>query len=133
MRIDDIARTAFGIIYLVGAAINLQFALLNPQVYKEFADFAIILYKTLWSSIVMPHLMTWIMLVVVFEITTGVLILSKGNLVKIGLAGCIIFNLFLIPFCWSGFALINLLFVLVQLFLLREEYNKTVIELIRGE
>ena len=36
-----------GAIYLLSAIINLQFALLNPYVYQEFAKFAHIFYKIL--------------------------------------------------------------------------------------
>jgi chromate transport protein ChrA len=124
MRILDIAKTIFGIIYLLGALINLMLALINPQIYREFASLSIMpLYKTLWKSMVIPHLRIWLILVVVFEITIGSFILSKRNLANVGLMGGIIFNLFLIPFWWSGFALINVLFVLIQILLLRGKYG----------
>lgn len=133
MRLANIARTALGIIYLLGAAINLRFAFLSPWIYREFASFAIIpFYKTLWNSAVIPHLQAWLILVVVFEIIIGIFILSKGNLVKIGLIAGITFNLFLIPFWWSGFALINLVLVSVQIFLLRGEYDSAVTGLLRS-
>jgi len=44
MRVLEIIRAALGAIYLLGAIINLQFALLNPYVYQEFAKFALIVF-----------------------------------------------------------------------------------------
>ena len=122
LKLSNIVRIILGIIYLMGAMINLRFALLTPGIYQTFADFAVIaLYKTLWSSIVMPNITIWLLLVVVFEIIVGIFVLNKGSFVKIGLMGGIVFNLMLIPFWWSGWALINLLLALVQIILLIQE------------
>jgi len=134
MKFSNIIRILMGVIYIFGAATNLRFALTNPQIYEDFAIFAIVpFYQTLWAEIVMPYVTIWILLVAVFEISMGILILSKGKLVKIGLLGVILFNLFLTPFWWSGWALINLSMALVQILLLREKYDATIIELIRFE
>ena len=63
MRVLEIIRAALGAIYLLSAIINLQFALLNPYVYQEFAKFALIFFTKYWNSIVMPYLTAWLMLV----------------------------------------------------------------------
>ncbi len=75
-----------GIIYIFGAATNLTFALTNPQIYADFASFAIIpFYRTFWAEIVMPNVTMWILLVAAFEMLMAILILSKGKLVKLAL------------------------------------------------
>lgn len=130
MKPREVVRMVLGSIYLFGAAVNLWFTLFNPQVYHGFADSAITAYKTLWDSVVIPNLTSWLVLVIIFEITVGTLILSKGNFVKIGLVCSIVFNTFLIPFWWFGWSLINLFLVLVQLPLLRGEYGSSVIQIL---
>ena len=81
----------------------------------------------------MPYLTTWLALVIIFEVSVGILILSKVKPVKFGLTGGIAFNLILIPFWWSGWSLINLLLVIVQSILLKEEYESSIIEFLRGD
>nr|MCR5855244.1 hypothetical protein [Thermodesulfobacteriota bacterium] len=44
MRLLEIIRAATGAIYLLGAIINLRFALFNLYVYQEFAKFALIFF-----------------------------------------------------------------------------------------
>jgi len=133
MKSTNLIRMLMGIIYIFGAATNLRFALTNSQIYADFASFAIIpFYRTFWTEIVMPNVITWILLVAAFEMLMAILILSKGKLVKIGLGGVVLFNLFLIPFWWFGWALINLVIALVQAFLLRGNYESSVIGLLRS-
>ena len=130
MKLSNIVRIILGIVYFIGALINLRFALQSPEVYQTFADFAVIpFYRTLWSSIVMPHITKWLLLVVGCEIIMGLFILSKETLVKIGLLGGIVFNLMLIPFWWSGWGVINLFIVLIQILLLRRDYDSSIIGL----
>ncbi len=81
----------------------------------------------------MPYLTACLALVIVFKDSISILILSKAKLVKFGLAGGIAFNLILIPFWWSGWSLINLLLVLVQLLLLKEEYEYSIIAFLKRE
>ena len=44
----------------------------------------------------MPNITLFALLLAVFELTTGILIFSKGRYVKIGLAASVLFNLFLV-------------------------------------
>ncbi len=44
----------------------------------------------------MPHITFFALLLATFEITTGILIFSKGRYVKIGLTASVLFNLFLV-------------------------------------
>ena len=132
-KLSNIVRIILGIIYLMGALINLLFAMQNPGIYQTFSDFAVIpFYKTLWGSLVMPNITICLLPVIAFEIIMVILILSKGSLVKIGLMGGIAFNLMLIPFWWSGWALINLAMALIQILLLRGKYEATIWEILRS-
>jgi hypothetical protein len=132
MRIAHIARIVFGIVLLAGSATNAFLALTQPEVYTSFADTAILpLYRDLWGSLVVPYLRFWLLLVVAFELTTGILILSKRVWVKVGLVGAILFFLFLVPFWWEGGALINIAFAVIVALLLRYDYDASIIDLIR--
>ena len=75
----------------------------------------------------MPRITFFALLLATFEMTTGILILSKGRYVKVGLVASLLFNLFLVQLGlgyseipWSGRdfllnRLSNVLFVLLQL------------------
>jgi hypothetical protein len=80
---------------------------------------------------VVPHLGFWLGLTVFFELTTGILILSKGIWVRLGLVLAILFFLFLVPFWWEGGAMINIVFALIVAPLLRYDYDMSIIDLLR--
>jgi hypothetical protein len=44
----------------------------------------------------MPHIALFALLLAAFEMAVGILLLSKGRYVKIGLAASVLFNLFLV-------------------------------------
>ena len=57
----------------------------------------------------MPHITFFALLLAIFEMATGILILSKGRLALIGLSASVLFNLFLVQLglgfpesLWSG-------------------------------
>jgi hypothetical protein len=51
-----------------------------------------------------PHITFFALLPAAFEVVTCILILSKGKFVKVGLAGSVLFNLFLVQLGlgWPG-------------------------------
>jgi hypothetical protein len=132
VKIANIVRIIFGFVFMAGAVVNAFLALTQPEVYTTFADTSIVpVYRELWQSLVVPHLGFWLGLTVLFEITTGILILSKGVWVKVGLTLAILFFLFLVPFWWEGGAMINIVFALLVALLLRYDYDDSIIDLIR--
>jgi hypothetical protein len=132
VKLANIVRIGIGFIFLAGAAVNAYLGLTQPQIYRSFADTALIpLYRDLWQSLVVPNLGFWLALTVAFEVTTGLLILSKGVRVKVGLGLGILFCLILVPFWWQGGALSNILLALVQARLLRFEYDTSLVDLVR--
>jgi len=79
---------------------------------------------------VAPNLPVLLVLLILFEFSIGVLILSKGIGVKLGLLGGLLFNLFLVPLQFVR-GIPNLLLAAVQAYLLTKEYRTTVLELFR--
>lgn len=133
---SNILRIIFGLFYLAAAVFNFTYTSRNPQpLYDWFAENALIpFYKDFLLSVVVPNLDSIILLVVVFEIVVGVLILSKQNFVKMGLSLGIIWALFLVPLLPIGPPMLtNLILASLQAFLLRKEYDKSFLEILRSK
>ena len=121
----NIARIAFGILYLGGALANIILTVLNsPQSYHSFADEALIpFYREAWAALVIPNMTLVISLLIVYEITLGLLFLIKRRFVKIGLVGGAIFCLGTVPFSLQVLST-NLPLGLIQAFLLWKELRQ---------
>jgi hypothetical protein len=128
----NIGRIFLGIFYLVMAiGINLVNAFINPQATVQMGEASLLsLYRIIFSEIVAVAPSFFIILISLFEITMGLLILNKHKKVKVGLIGTSIFLVLITPFGyiqipWLGIAAI-------QLYLLRIEFNRTLIEILRS-
>ncbi len=87
----------FALWYLVGSLIHVKCGLTNNRIYEAFgATSFFAASRDLWISVVMPHVVFFALLLAAFELTTGILLLSKGRYVTIGLAASVLFNLFLV-------------------------------------
>jgi len=117
-----IARVIFGILYLGGAVTNITLTTLNsPQFYYGFADEALIpFYRDAWAVLVVPNMMLFISLLIVFEIALGLLFLIKRKLLWIALLVGALFCLGTAPFGIEA-VYTNIPLGLIQLFLLRRE------------
>jgi hypothetical protein len=92
----------------------------------------------------MPRITFFALLLATFEMTTGILILSKGRYVKVGLVASLLFNLFLVQLGlgyseipWSGRdfllnRLSNVLFVLLQLPLFWVRFDESLPKFLRA-
>ena len=81
------------------------------------------LYKTFFKEVVTPHAPLMTALVVLYELTIGVLLLHKGIAVKLGLIGGILFNLLLAPM-WIGQTFFNLLLAALHVPLLWHDFEQ---------
>lgn len=94
---SNVARLFFALWYLIGSFIHVRFGLTNNQIYERFGSTSLfVVSRELWTSVVMPHITFFALLLAAFEMVTGILILSKGRYVKIGLTASVLFNLFLV-------------------------------------
>jgi hypothetical protein len=138
----NVTRELFALGYLIGRLVHIWFALTNNHIYETFGKTALIpAFRELWPTVVMPKITFFASLLVVFEMTTGILILSRGTYVRIGLAASVLFNLFLVRLGlaspqsgWKLDVLVNrlpnLLFALPQLPLFWVDFGKSVPELL---
>lgn len=130
MKKANIVRSCFGITYILSSLINLFFAVSNPEVYRAWADTALLpLYRELMLNISTPLLQLCLITVVVCQVIIGLLVLGKNLFVKFGLFGGMVFHLGITP--WGLFNLPNLVFVGVLFWLFKYHYDVTFIEMFR--
>ena len=127
----NIGRIFLGFFYLIMAlGVNTVLAFTNPQSIVQMGEGSLIeFYRIFFSNVVSLAPIPFILLVAIFEITMGLLILNKYQKVKLGLIGTTIFLCLITPFGfiqlpWLGIALI-------QLYLLRKDFDKTFVEIIK--
>lgn len=135
--LSNVARGLFAVGYLVGSMVHVRFAVTNNHVYEAFGKTALIPgFRELWSSVVMPNITFFALLLAVFEMTTGILILSRGKYLRIGLAASVLFNLFLVQLGhaspqagWKADVVVNrlpnLLFAFLQLPLFWVDFSRS--------
>jgi hypothetical protein len=134
----------FALWYLLGSLIHVKYGLNNNHIYEAFGTTSLLAAsRDLWISVVMPHITFFALLLAAFELAVGILILSKGLYVTLGLAASVLFNLFLvqlglgfheIPRTGRDFLLnrlSTLLFAFLQLPLFWVHFDKSFPELLR--
>jgi hypothetical protein len=96
-----VARGALGLLMVgAGALVNLIY-LVTGSDYANFADAAHFAFiRDTWRSVVAPHQGLFVTLLIVFEATVGLLILSGGRKTQVGLVGLIGMQLGLLVFGW---------------------------------
>jgi hypothetical protein len=94
-RAIQVARMALGVLFIAfGAVVNAIYLALGNGYYDEFADASPFSFVTdTWHSLVLPHQGTFIGLLILFEATVGVLVLSGGRRTQVGLLALIGFHL----------------------------------------
>ncbi len=136
----NLLRGLVAVWYLLGWILHVYLAIFNPEIYRSFAGSALLPgFADFWAGFVMPNI-TWLaLLLAVFEISVGLMLINKGRWVTLGLILSISFNLFLVQlglsfpaenpgtdFYFNRFP--NLVFVVLQVYLLFKSYPETVYE-----
>jgi hypothetical protein len=126
-------RIFLGFFYLLMAiGVNGVNAFKNPQSTVQMgAESLIPLYRAFFTEVVAAAPAVFILIVVLFQLSVGLLILNKHKWVKLGLSGATLFLIFITPFGviqlpWLGIAG-------VQIFLLRKDFDKTIFEIISAK
>jgi hypothetical protein len=100
-RARYVGRVAVGVLMLVGGALYNALALAAGNDYSGFADPAHFRWVTdAWESVVPPNHLLLIGLLVAFEATVGLLVLSGGGRTQVGYVCTIGFHLALWLFGW---------------------------------
>jgi hypothetical protein len=122
----NIARIIFGVLYLAGAVFNTIWPILNGvESYHDFFDATWIpFYLEAWEAIVIPNMLLFIILTVIFEVALGVLFIINRKYLKIALILGIIFCLGVMPVMVEAIYT-NLPLAIIQAFLLWKETRRT--------
>ena len=125
-QIMNIARIAFGIIYLLGAGFNIFLVVTEGwQIYIGFADETFFpWYREAWMAIAAPNITLIVILLIAFEISLGLLFIIKRKYMRIALILGILFCLASMPTMVEAIYT-NLSLALVQAVLLWREFKIT--------
>lgn len=121
-------RIFLGFFFLIMAlGVNGSFTFSNPEAYIEYASGALIpVYRVLALTIIEFNTLLFGLLLMVFEITMGLLLLQKGKAVKIGLVGTMAFIIGISPLSTLQLPWLGLL--IAQIYLLTKQFDTTFLE-----
>jgi hypothetical protein len=114
-----LARVALGVLFIAfGAVVNAVYLAIGNDYYADFADpspFPFV--RDTWHSLVLPNQGLFIGLLILFEATAGVLVLSGGRWTQLGLIGLIVFHVGQFAFggvlwAWASVMLVALVLLL---------------------
>jgi hypothetical protein len=132
MDVKNLIRCIFSVIFLAGGIMHIYLITSSPALYESFADFSFLeVYTSMWHSIILPNLSIWVSVLIVFEFAVSILLLNRDPFARIGFILAAIFILFLVPFWWNGGAIINIVFFIVVVWLLRYRYPRSIPALLR--
>jgi hypothetical protein len=126
-------RIFLGFFFLVMAlGVNGSFTFGNPQAYLDYAGGALIpLYSKVAVAVISISPVAFGILLMIFEISMGVLMLHKHKSVKIGLAGTILFLAGMAPLSWLQVPWLGL--IVAEAYLFRHEFDRSVLEMIAAK
>jgi hypothetical protein len=112
-----------GFFLLMGLGVNLPLAIIDPTLFALAGARALLpVYRWFFTDILMRTPLPFVIALIAIEVTIGVLILSRGKAVRLGLLGACLFCLFITPVGVEELAA-PLLIVPYGL-LMRQEFNK---------
>ena len=97
-----VARVALGVLFLVfGAMVNVVYLITDWSSFATFGEMSQFAFvRDTWASLVVPNTGLFIGLLIAGEATAGILVLSGGRLMQVGLGLLMAFHLGLLFFGW---------------------------------
>jgi hypothetical protein len=125
-------RIFLGFFYIaMGLVVHGAFILTNPQSYVDFGQGALIpIYRELTTTVIALSPVLFGAALLVFETLMGLLLLNKGQYVRLGLIGTTLFILALTPLSTLQFVWLGL--VVAQGYLLTKEFDSSFLEMVRS-
>lgn len=96
-----VAGLAVGCFYLMMAGVHLGIVAADPETYGAFADHGLVAFvRDGWRDIVMTNPTVWGSLLMLGELTIGVLLVAGGRWARYGWAMVLCFHVLLLVFGW---------------------------------
>lgn len=126
----DVCRFFLGFFFIVmGLGVNLTFVITQPYfVYQYGMSAWVPLFRDLTESVIGLNPVLFGVLLIIFEVLTGLVLLGKGFRPYLGIISASVFILMLVPLYYSQIAWASC--VPGILLLLRKKYEKNIIEII---
>jgi hypothetical protein len=125
LNLSNLGRIVIGLGYLASAVFNIVFTLRDPQPFLdyivEYGSFDFI--NNLITKYIVPNSTMILVIIILCEIITGALILSKGIFIRIGLLLGIVWMIGLIPVPIAPPAVVNSMLSLILLLFLFGKHN----------
>jgi len=119
-----LGRLGVGFLYIVAGAAANAWMLARGDDYRDFAKGSYIPFvRGTWESLVVPNHDVWISLLIVFELTVGVLCLAGARRTQLAYGLAIAFHVCLLSFGW-GFFVWSIPMIAALLTLLRAERRR---------
>lgn len=101
-RARFVARVALGVLFLVfGAVVNAVYLVTDWDSFAAFGEMSQFAFvRETWASLVVPNTGFFIGLLILGEATAGILVLSGGRRLEVGLALLLAFHVGLLFFGW---------------------------------
>ncbi len=121
----NIARYIFGAVYLLGAVANISLVTINGSgSYIGFVDNSFLTwYHDAWMAVAAPNITLIVVLLIVFEVSLGLLFIIRRKFLKIALVLGTLFCLASMPTMIQAIYT-NLPLALIQAFLLYKEVRR---------
>lgn len=125
-------RIVLGIFFLIMAlGVNGSFTFTNPQAYVDYASGALIpAYRGLALAIVQLNPTVFGVLLMAYEAAMAILLLGRGNAVKGGLIGTMVFLLGISPLSYLQIPWLGL--IGAEVYLLRKDFDRSILDTIQA-
>lgn len=124
-------RSVVGVAYLAAAGFNLVYTLPRSDELDGYADGAWFGFLgDFIREVFMPNGTVFMSLVILFELTVGLLILARGRSVDVGVVASVLWVLAVLPFLAWPYLITNLVLVALQGIVLLRRYDRAVWELL---
>ncbi|NIA25681.1 MAG: hypothetical protein GWP04_08945 [Gammaproteobacteria bacterium] len=126
----NIWRGLIGVAYLAAAIFNAMYTFSRSHELGGYAEGAWFPFlKDFMSDVFMPNGELFMSLVIVFEIAVGLLILSRGTYVDMGVGASVLWVLLVLPFLAWPYLLTNIMLALLQGVLFLRRYDTAIWDL----
>lgn len=127
-----VGRVLWALFFIGGAALNAVFTLRQPDVYRTFSQLTFFgWYRELLTGVALPNATAITSLVVALELGVGLLMLSQGVAVRVGLISTAAWLVFLWP-SMGWYTVWSPLLLCIPLWLLRFDFDQDIVHLVIG-